>query len=137
MAGLFNDAEEERVAKWQVNYDGGGTDLTLKLFASDTTPADSDLAATFTEASFVGYSAITLTGASWTITQNAPTSATYSAQTFSSTADQTASSVYGYYITRSTDLVFAERFTDGPYTIETSSDYIVVAPNLYYKKSGE
>lgn len=38
----------------------------LKLFTSNTTPAETDTAATYTEASGNGYAAKTLTGASWT-----------------------------------------------------------------------
>ena len=137
MSGLFNDQEELWVAQQQLNYNGGGTDLVLRLFSSNTTPTDADSLGTFTEASFVGYEAITLTGASWTITAGAPTSATYAAQTFSSTADQTASSVYGFYLSRGASLVYAERFDDGPYTIATSVDTVAVLPNLFYKKAGE
>ena len=35
--------------------------LVLKLFKSNTTPAETDTAATYTEADFTGYAAITLT----------------------------------------------------------------------------
>lgn len=40
--------------------------LVLRLFTSNTTPAETDTAASYTEASGNGYSALTLTGASWT-----------------------------------------------------------------------
>lgn len=137
MAGLFVDAEEVTLAKYQLNYSGGGTNLTLKLFKSNTTPADGHTTANYTEADFLGYVALTLTGASWTITGGAPTIATYPTCTFSSTANQTASLVYGYYMVRGSTLSGAERFTDGPYTIQGISDYIAVVPTIYYKKVGE
>ena len=41
--------------------------LILKLYTSNTTPAETDTAATYTEATGFGYGAITLTGASWTV----------------------------------------------------------------------
>ena len=41
--------------------------LVLRLFTSNTTPAETDTAGTYTEASGSGYAAITLTGASWTV----------------------------------------------------------------------
>ena len=39
--------------------------LVLRLYQSNTTPAETDTAATYTEATFTGYAPITLTGSSW------------------------------------------------------------------------
>lgn len=137
MAGLFTDAEEERIAKAVVNYAGGGTDLVLHLFMNNYTPVDGSILANFTEATFSGYAAITLTGSSWVITAGAPTLAAYALQNFLSDADQTVQYLYGYYLTRGTDLVAGERFTDGPYAILGLTDYLTVTPKLYFKKAGE
>lgn len=137
MAGLFPNAEEEWLAKQQVNFDGTGTDIVMHLFSNDYTPVDGSTLGSFTECAFTGYAAKTLTGASWTVTAGAPTSATYSTQTFSSSAAQTLSYVYGFYFTRGSSLAYAERFTDAPYNIVGASDYIAVNPALYYKKTGE
>ena len=137
MAGVFPDAEEEWVAQQQVNYGGGGTNLTLHLFKSNTTPGDSTVAGDFTEADFTGYSSVTLIGANWVITANAPTTATYAEQTFTSTADQTLQQIYGFYLLRGASYVFGERFTNGPYSILNTDDYVAVTPALSYKKSGE
>jgi hypothetical protein len=106
--------------------------LVLKLFTSNTTPADTDTASTYTEASFTGYTAKTLTGSSWTVTTGAPSEASYAQQTFASTANQTAASVYGYYViqTTSTELMWAERFTDGPYTVTNDGDEIRITPKI-------
>jgi|PlaIllAssembly_1097288.scaffolds.fasta_scaffold1357037_1 hypothetical protein len=106
--------------------------LILKLFTSNTTPADTDTASTYTEASFTGYTAKTLTGSSWTVASGDPTEASYAQQTFASTASQTSQSVYGYYViqTTSTELMWAERFTDGPYVVTNNGDEIRITPKL-------
>ena len=104
--------------------------LTLKLFKSNTTPAETDTAATYTEADFTGYAAATLSNAGWTVTEGAPSDATHSQQTFTSSADQTSQDVYGYFVigATSTEIYWAERFTDGPYAIANDGDNIKVTP---------
>jgi hypothetical protein len=107
-------------------------DLKLKLFSSNTTPAESDTEGSFTEATFTGYSAITLTGANWTVTEGAPSSATYAQQTFTSTAGSQNQSIYGYYLVQATSgkLVYSERFSDGPYVIVNNGDAIKVTVSI-------
>lgn len=106
--------------------------LVLRLYTSNTTPSETDTAATYTEATFTGYSAITLTPASWVVTEGAPSSAAYPQQTFTSSANQAAQSVYGYYLTRVTSgrLAWAERFPNGPYVIANTGDNIKVTPKF-------
>jgi hypothetical protein len=107
-------------------------DLRLRLFQSNTTPAETDTAATYTESSFTGYAGINLTGANWTLTAGNPTSADYAQQTFSSSANQTVQQCYGYYLTQVTSgtLVLAERFPDGPYPIANNGDQVKVTPHI-------
>ena len=102
--------------------------LVLRLYISDTTPAETDTAATYTEATFTGYAAITLTPANWVITEGAPGDATYPQQTFTSSANQTPQTVYGYYLTRVTSgrIAWAERFPSGPYVIANNGDNVKV-----------
>jgi len=107
--------------------------LTLRLFKNNITPADGDNvnASGYTEATFTGYTSIALTAASWSISTADPANATYAQQTFTSTADQTAQPQYGYYVTRADgSLLFAERFSDGPYTISTNGQTIKITPNF-------
>jgi hypothetical protein len=106
--------------------------LLLKLFQSNTTPGETDTAGTYTEATFTGYAAKTLTGASWTITTGAPTYASYAEQTFTSTAGSQNQAIYGYYVVGATSgtLYWSERFTDGPYTIVNNGDAIKVTPYI-------
>jgi hypothetical protein len=107
-------------------------DLKLKLFSSNTTPGESDTEGSYTECTWTGYSAVTLTGANWTITPGAPTSASYPQVTFTSSAGSQSQSVYGYYIVQATSgkLVWAERFSDGPYVIVNNGDAIKVTPTI-------
>ena len=106
--------------------------LVLRLYTNDITPAETDTAASYTEATFTGYAAITLTAANWTVTEGAPSDASYAQQTFTSSADQTPQSVYGYYFTRVTSgrIAWAERFPSGPYVIANNGDNIKVTPVL-------
>lgn len=109
-----------------------GQNLILKLFKSNTTPAESDTEATYTEADFTGYSAITLTAANWTFTSGDPSHIDYAQQTFTSSAGSQNQNVYGYYFVQATSgkLVWSERFSDGPYNIANSGDAIKVTPKL-------
>jgi hypothetical protein len=106
--------------------------LVLRLFKSNTTPGETDTAATYTEADFTGYAAITLTPSSWTVTEGAPSDASYPQQTFTSSANQTVQQVYGYYLTRVTSgrIAWAERFADGPYPVANLNDLIKVTPKI-------
>lgn len=106
--------------------------LVLCLYQSNTTPAETDTIGTYTEATFTGYANITLAGASWTVTGGAPSSATFAQQTFTSSAGSQNQSIYGYYIKRVTtgDLVYAERFSDGPYVIVNNGDAVKVTPTI-------
>lgn len=104
--------------------------LVLKLYKNDITPGESDTEATYTEADFTGYSAITLIGSSWGAASGG--SIAYPQQTFTSSANQTAQSIYGYYLVQATSgkLVYAERFSNGPYTIANNGDAIKVTPTI-------
>jgi hypothetical protein len=108
------------------------TDPILRLFQNNITPAETDTAATYTEATFTGYSSVTLTGASWSVVEGAPSSASYAQQSFTSSAGSQNQSIYGYYVTRTTSgrIAWAERFTDGPYVIVNNGDKIQITPSL-------
>lgn len=129
MAGFIVDNGEFVALEYLVNKDAP-ENLVLRLFKSNTTPAETTAVGDLTEATFTGYSALTLTGASWTVSGTNPTSAEYAEQTFASSADQAAESIYGYYLTRTTtgDLIAAERFSDGPYNITNDGDLIKITP---------
>ena len=106
--------------------------LKLCLYQNDVTPAETDAAAAYTVANFTGYADITLTAASWTVTEGAPSEAAYPQQTFTSSADQASQSIYGYFFTRVTSgrIAWAERFPAGPYAIANNGDNIKVTPKF-------
>lgn len=105
---------------------------TMLLYKSNTTPAETDTTATYTEATFTGYAAKSITGTSWTVTPGAPTTAAYAQQSFASTANQTTEAVYGYVFKQTTSgtIMWAERFSDGPYNITNNGDTINVTPQI-------
>lgn len=109
-----------------------GQNLILGLYKSNTTLAEATVVADLTAANFTGYSATTLTAASWTTTPGAPTNTTYPQVTFTSSAGSQSQAVYGYYLTQVTSglLVWAETFSDGPYTITNNGDTIKVTLNF-------
>jgi len=106
--------------------------LVLRLFKSNTTPAETDTEATYTEADFTGYSSATLTGSSWSTSGTAPTQAAYAQQSFTSSAGSQNQDVYGYYVTQVTSgkLMWAERFSNAPFNIANNGDVIKVTPQI-------
>jgi hypothetical protein len=127
MALVFPDVGENIVLEALVNKTAP-QNLVLRLYTSDTTPGESDTAGTYTEATGNGYSAITLTGASWGAASGG--SIAYAQQTF--TFSGALGNVYGYYMTQASSgtLVYAERFTDGPYNIANNGDQIKITPTI-------
>lgn len=128
MAGNLVNRGESRMLGLVVNKDTTTRDLVLKLYKNNVTPADADDETTYTVADFTGYSDVTLTGASWTVTEGNPTTATYTTQTFTSSAGSQNQTIYGYYLLTATEgrLIAAERFSDGPYTIVNNGDAVRV-----------
>lgn len=105
--------------------------LTLRLFKTNVTPAETDTAASYTEATFTGYAAISLASADWTLTPGAPSSAACAQKTFTSSADQTAQTIYGYYLTENggNTLIAAEAFSAGV-VIANNNDILRVTPSI-------
>jgi hypothetical protein len=106
--------------------------VVLRLYQNNITPAETDTAATYTEASWTGYAALTLTGANWVVNEGAPSEASYAQQIFTSSAGAQSQNNYGYYLTRVTSgrIAWAERFSDGPYQIVNNGDQIKVTPKI-------
>lgn len=106
-------------------------DLKYKLFATNITPAETDTDGTYTAAAGGGYADKTLTGASWTVTGGAPSSAAYAQQTWTFTGALTTNpTIYGYYAVRATtgDLVLVETFAS--FTPAANGDQILLTPNI-------
>lgn len=132
MAGVLVNNGENRMLALLVNKSGYSlSDMTLRLYKNDVTPGETDTAATYTEATFTGYSAVSLASADWTLTPGAPSSAACAQKTFTSSADQAAQTIYGYYLTENGGgtLVAAERFS-ASVTIVSNGDNIKVTPTI-------
>jgi hypothetical protein len=107
-------------------------DQFLTLFGNNMTPAENDTVAFYTEITGGGYANITLVGANWTVSNGNNAVATYAAQTFNFTGATTSNTVYGYMVKSKTTMtvLWAERFSDGPYPINNNGDAITITPRL-------
>jgi hypothetical protein len=130
MALNFPDVGENLVLEMIVNKTAP-ENLVLKLFSNDVTPSDSDTAGTYTEATFSGYSAATLTGASWGSASGG--TITYgSQQTFTRDSTGATENIYGYYViqTTSTTLLYSERDASAPFAVTNNGDAIKITPTI-------
>lgn len=136
MTLLVPDVGEQIMLEYIVNQDAP-EDLVLRLYTNNLTPQESDTTGDYTEASGFGYASVTLTPASWAFVQGAPSTATFTEVTFTFTG--ALGNVYGYYINRSTgtELMWAERFVNGPFDIQNNGDEIKVTPRITLKDEGE
>jgi hypothetical protein len=104
--------------------------LLLKLYKNNITPSDTDTAGTYTEATFPGYAAITLTGASW----NAASAGTiaYSAQQTFTCSGAATDDIYGYYVVQASSgtLLYSERDGAAPFAIRNSGDAVKITPTI-------
>ncbi len=106
----------------------------LKLYKNNVTPAETDIHSTYTVATFTGYADISMSSTgSWTVSGTAPTMIAYPQQTFTCGANLGATEqLYGYYViaTTSNTLLWAERFSDGPYPITNNGDQVKITPQI-------
>lgn len=128
MALLFPNSGENLVLEMIVNKTAA-QNLVLKLFSSNTTPSETDTAGTYTEATFSGYAAITLTGASWGA---ASTTIAYAQQTFTHNGGGVSNSIYGYFVVQVTSgtLLYAERDASAPFTLTNNGDNVKITPTI-------
>ena len=105
-------------------------ELFLRLYANDHTPAEGDTAADYQEAKFAGYAPIPLRGILWSKPNNL--GIVYPRQTFTCAAGEQDEKIRGYYLTRAKTgtIAAAERFSDGPYAVETLGTLIHVTPTI-------
>lgn len=127
MALLVPDAGEVKLLQKMLN-NVAADNVKIHLYSSNTTPAEADLVASYTL--ITNPAAITLTGANWTVaTVTGTTTASHPQQTFTFVG---AATVYGYVVTDNggTNLLWSERFTDGPYTIPSGGGSIKISPKI-------
>lgn len=128
MALNFPDTGENLALEMIVNKTAA-QNLVVKLYKSNTTPAEGDTAGSYTEAGFPGYAAVTLTGASWGAASAG--SIAYAQQTFTCSGTST-DDIYGYYVVQVTSgtLVYSERDASAPFAVRISGDNIKITPTI-------
>ena len=129
MALNVPDVGENAILEMIVNKTAAQNPV-LKLYKNNITPSDTDTGATYTEATFGGYAAITLTGASWN--SAASGSISYgSQQTFTCNATAT-DDIYGYYVVQTTSgiLLWSERDASAPFAVRNSGDAVKITPSI-------
>ena len=106
-------------------------DLDIRLYTNDHAPGESDVVGNYIEAVGAGYLVKNLDSTQWVITPGEPSLGEHPQVSWIFTGG-VVGNVYGYYVTRRVtgDLVWAERFTNGPYLIQTINDQIRVTPRL-------
>jgi len=127
---VVNQGCQTELRDW-LNFEAA-QNMVLKLYSNNQTPGKTDTEANYTEATFTGYSAVTLTGGSWTVTSANPAVASYAQQTFTSSANQSTQNIYGYFVIQTTSgkLMWAERFSDAPVPITNNGDNIKITPQV-------
>jgi hypothetical protein len=137
MAGIVPTVGEDRILRRALgDITPSSFNLTLKLFVNDYTPVDGSTNASFTEMSTQGYSAKTLTAASWSVAQNGSNEAegTYAQQTWTFDGTGGSTVIYGYYVVDEDNVVmWAERFASS-YTAENNGDILRVTPKVTLSK---
>ena len=129
MALNVPDVGENKILEALVNKTAP-QDLVLKLYKNNVTPSDTDTAATYTEATFPGYAAINLGGASWNAA--AAGSIAYSAQQTFTCSGVATDDIYGYFLVQlaSGVLIWSERDASAPFAIRVSGDAVKLTPTI-------
>lgn len=127
MAIVITDTGKQKALEYLVGKDTTTESLILKLYSNNYTPQMEDTADLYTEVTGNGYTSKALTTSDWSI---AAGDALYPQQTWTFTG--AAGAIYGYYVVSATsgDLIFAERFSDAPYTIAVDGDIIKVTLSI-------
>jgi hypothetical protein len=131
MAGFTPNEGETLIAQvihQRTHVDRNTSGLQLGLF-TDTSPGETITEATITEPTGGGYSRITLTDASWSVTGD---TASYAQQTFTVTGTDYNTDVYGYFIASqgtTARLLYVEIDGNGPYDLNVDDTY-KITPNI-------
>lgn len=132
MALVVPNSSEVILLNYVLNIDAP-ENISILLYANNVIPDENSTVATFTEvANGLGYltGGQSLTPGSWSVISGNPSQGEHTEMTWTFTG--AAGLIYGYYVTRDTggELLWAERFTNGPFNIATNGDQIKVTPRL-------
>ena len=111
--------------------------LVVHLYKNNITPSSTMTLADYTEATFTGYAAVTLSSANWTVTAGGPTSAEYNSGVAFTCSGTTSESIYGFYLStaNSSTLIWSERFDEAPFVIVNPNDALTARPRLLFYRS--
>lgn len=136
MAIVIPSEGQIEILKRVLYGNAGAENLSLRLFSNNYTPVVGSVLANFTEATFTGYAAITLTssqsGGTWAVPTN---SSSLSQSTYGTTATWTATTdqtIYGWYLVgvSSNKVYAAQAFGAGKPLVGASSDQLSIIPKL-------
>lgn len=130
MALLVPDVGEQEMLNRILNKSTSIADVVLHLYTNNKTPAEGDVVGDYTESTGTGYGSITLSNADWTVTTTTgTTTAEHTQVTFTYTGAEPE--IYGYYVTDgNSNLLWAERFSDGPYAIPSGGGSVKITPKI-------
>lgn len=138
MSIVLPDAAKIEWAKRSLYGNASAENISQRLFKSNTTPADSDVTATYTVADFTGYSNFTLTssqsGGTWavpTASAGIVSSIYGTTNTLTATTDQTIYGIFGVFAT-SGIISYAQAYGVGRALIGANSDQISVINRLQF-----
>lgn len=134
LALVVPDAGEVRLGDAALGKSAMSSTVKLKLYSSNTTPAEGDTRTTYTEATFTGYAEIAITNANWTTaTSTGTTTSAYAEQTFTLSGGS-AQDIYGYLFADATagTIMWSERFPTAPYNLANANDAIKITPQIQW-----
>lgn len=117
-------------------FPAGGANQTLKLFVNNVTPADADVANTYTEASGGNYANVALATSNWTVgTAGGIKEASQNAVTWTFNGALTTNpTIYGYYVIDADGvLLWSEKFSN-TFTPANNGDQLSVTPKFQASK---
>lgn len=128
MAFIFTDGGELIALGYLTGRLATTQPLTLHLFVNNITPAETDNAGMYTEASFDGYAAKSLVGGNW----SAGNPSVYAMQQFVRSAPGATQYVFGYFMKRASggEVILAERPDDAPIPMTNLGDHVDVTPSI-------
>ena len=106
------------------------TNTILHIYSNNLTPSSNTVIGDITEVTSTGYSAITLTSSSWSVSTSVGgiTTASYAEQTFNMS---TSATIYGYYVTNiAGGLLWLERFTAAPFQLPSSGGQVLITSQV-------
>ena len=132
MALVVPNDSEAIMLRYITNNDAP-ENLVIRLYSNNFTPIETSVVGNFTEVTGGGYAQMSLIAGSWTIITGNPSQAEHTEITWTFTgATGDGGNVFGYYVVRAVggELMWAERFSNGPFVITVNGDEIKVVPRL-------